>query len=104
MQNCIITAMTMTLAIKGQKLLAPKGIHGKVIRLPQNLTASGCAWGISIDCAHAKQAKRILEEAAFPFGKFTYADGSPLRWESAPVNPITGTPRTRIPRKGGEER
>lgn len=107
MQSCIITAMTMTLAMKGQKLLTPTGIPTKIIRLPKTLTASGCAWGISIDCAHIGQAKLILESAAFPYGKFTYADGTPILFESAPaapVTPVTGTPRTHISRKGGEGR
>ena len=107
MQSCIITAMTMTLAMKGQKLLTPTGIPTKVIRLPKTLTASGCAWGISIDCARRVQAKQILEDAAFPYGKFTYSDGTPILFESAPAapaTPVTGTPRATIRRRGGEGR
>ena len=107
MQSCIITTMTMTLAMKGQRLLSDarngRGIAAKVIRLPQKLTAAGCAWGISIDCAYAGKAKQILEDAAFPYGKFTYSDGTPLRLESKPITGITGTPRTNVIHRGGEE-
>ena len=95
MQNCIITTTTTTLAMKGQRLLGAKGIPSRVSRLPHTLTASGCAWGIAIDCAHARQAKQILEDAGFTYGKIARWDGAP------PEPPVTGTPRTSIYR-GGE--
>ena len=100
MQNCIITATTTTLAMKGQRLLGAKGIAAQVIRLPHTLTASGCAWGLSIDCANARQAKQILDAAVFPYGKITHGDGTPIRLASAPT-PITGTPRTTIRHREG---
>lgn len=105
MQNCLITTMTMTLAMKGKRLLSSKGIAAEVVRLPQGLTASGCAWGISIDCAKAKRAKEILSEARFTYGKLVSADGSALSLENeknAPSAVVTGTPRATVPRsKGG---
>lgn len=105
MQNCLITTMTMTLAMKGKRLLASKGIAAEVTRLPPNLTASGCAWGISIDCAKAKRAREILSEAKFTYGKIAYADGTLFSLENESTMPsaiVTGTPRTTFPRgKGG---
>lgn len=108
MQSCIITTMTMTLAMKGQRLLGDahngRSVPANVIRLPQTLTASGCAWGISIDCKQAGIAKQILENAAFPYGKFTYADGTPLRTDQTIPPLITGTPRTHGIYRGEEDR
>ena len=100
MQNCIITTTTTTLAMKGQRLLGAKGIPTRVSRLPNSLTASGCAWGITIDCAHARQAKQILDEAGFTYGKIAHADGTPVSWDASPISPVTGTPRTSIYRGG----
>ena len=108
MQNCIITTMTMTLAIKGQRLLGDarngRSVPANVIRLPATLAASGCAWGISIDCKQARSAKQILENAAFPYGKFTYADGTLLRIDETLPPLITGMPRTRGIYRGEEDR
>ena len=101
MQNCIITTTTTTLAMKGQRLLGAKGIPSRVSRLPHTLTASGCAWGIAIDCAHARQAKQILEDAGFTYGKIARWDGAPLDAGTPMDPPVTGTPRTSIHR-GGE--
>lgn len=100
MQSCIITTTTMTLAMKGQKLLGDRGIATYVSRLPGVLTVSGCAWGITIDCAHAREAKEILENMGFTYGKFAYRDGTPLKWDTASINSITGTPRARIIPRG----
>ena len=103
MESCIITTMTMTLAMKGQRLLLERGLPNKVSRLPRALTASGCAWGINIDCTHTREAKRILEDAGFTYGKFAYRDGTPFRWETKPGMAVTGMPRARIPRREEEK-
>lgn len=103
-KQCLITTVTMTLAIKGKRILEKQGIDGKISRLPPQLTASGCAFGISIDCALARRAKEVLENAGFHYGKLVYADGTPvLQPPSDPPSPIsvTGTPRTTVPSKGG---
>ena len=99
MESCIITTTTMTLAMKGQKLLGDRGIATYVSRLPGVLTGSGCAWGITIDCAHAREAKGILENSGFTYGKFAYRDGTPIGWDASSPN-ITGTPRARIIPRG----
>ena len=101
MQNCIITTTTTTLAMKGQRLLRARGIPSKVIRLPHPLTASGCAWGIAIDCAHARTSKQILEEGRFTYGKLVRQDGTPVEADGEWAPTVTGTPRTSIRRGGG---
>lgn len=103
-KQCLITTMSMTLAMKGKGILERSNIRATVSRLPPNLTTSGCAYGIAIDCTQIRRAKESLERAGFSYGKMVNADGSPVRWdgrESVPA--ITGTPRTTVP-KGGEGR
>lgn len=105
MQTCLITTVTMTLAMKGKRLLAANGIAAEISRLPPKLTASGCAWGISIDCSLSRRAKEIMEVSNFSYGKIVYADGMPVslaKEGSAPPAGVTGTPRTSaLPKEGG---
>lgn len=94
----------MTLAMKGKRILEHNGIAASVSRLPPKLTSAGCAWGISIDCAHARRAKEILEVSGFSYGKMVTADGTPVSFEKAkhaPTPGVTGTPRTSVSPKGG---
>ena len=105
MQYCLITTVTMTLALKGKRILEKNGVGAEVSRLPPNLTTSGCAYGIAIDCTVAKRAKEVLSASHFTYGKMVYADGSPVRWEGRASMPaVTGTPRTTVHPKGGEGR
>lgn len=107
MDVCYITTVTMTLAMKAKRLLEKNGIAASVSRLPPKLTAGGCAWGVSIDCRQAGLAQRILNSAAFSYGKFLRADGTAVqsaeqRKNSPPSTGVTGRPNTYI--KGGEGR
>ena len=74
-KQCLITTVSMTLAMKGKRILEQKGIAATVSRLPPNLTASGCAYGIAIDCTVARRAKEVLSASGFTYGKMVYADG-----------------------------
>lgn len=104
MKYCYITTVSMTLAMKGKGILEQSGIGAAVRRLPPDLTASGCAYGIAIDSALARRSKEALERAGFAYGKIVYPDGSQVRWEGrGSVPAVTGTPRTTVP-KGGEGR
>lgn len=105
MKYCYITTVSMTLAIKGRGILEQSGIGAAVRRLPPDLTASGCAYGIAIDSALARRSKEALERAGFTYGKIVYPDGSQVRWEGrGSVPAVTGMPRTTLPTKGGERK
>ncbi|MBQ7355057.1 MAG: DUF3343 domain-containing protein, partial [Clostridia bacterium] len=73
-----MTTVTMTLAMKGKRILEKQGIAAEVSRLPPRLTASGCAWGISLDATLAHRAREIMKAAGFSYGKLVYADGTPV--------------------------
>ena len=106
MNKCLITTVSMTLAMKGKGILEQNGIAATVSRLPPNLTASGCAWGIAIDCSRAKRAKEVLEVSSFAYGKMVYSDGSSVlskHTESTPPG-ITGMPHTTVSSKGGKSK
>ena len=104
MQTCLITTVSMTLALKGKGILEKNGVSAAVSRLPPKLTAAGCAWGISVDCGQARRAKELLDGAGLRYGKIVFRDGSPvLSPQENPVG-ITGTPRTTVSPKGGERR
>ena len=95
----------MTLAMKGKGILERSNIRATVSRLPPNLTTSGCAYGIAIDCTVANRAKEVLSASGFTYGKMVNADGSPVRWdgrESVPA--VTGTPRTTVHTPKGERK
>ena len=103
--QCYLTTVTMTLAMKGKRILERNRIAATVSRLPPPLTKSGCAFGIVIDCDLIEQARKILQQAEFAFGKLLYADGTPVGEGLRKASPsvVTGTPRTTVS-KGGTGR
>lgn len=94
----------MTLAMKGKRILEKQGITAEVSRLPPRLTASGCAWGISLDATLARRAREIMKAAGFSYGKLVYADGTPVDGSDNLPPAVTGTPRTSSMPKGGGRR
>ena len=104
-KQCLITTVTMTLALKGKRILEKNGIVAAVTRLPPGLSVSGCAYGIAIDGVWVKRAKEALEQADLRYGKLVWADGRAVVLDGdgkRPTAAVTGTPRTTVSPKGGE--
>ena len=106
METCLITTVTMTLAMKGKGILQQNGIAAQITRLPPKLTGAGCAYGIAVDCGKIRRAKEILDTSDFSYGKIAYADGTPVGelLKGAPSGVVTGTPRATYGKMGGRGR
>ena len=101
-KQCLITTVTMTLALKGKRILEKNGIAAAVTRLPPHLSASGCAFGVAVDCQAIGRAVELLEAAGVRYGKAVDADGRAVGKGSTLGVAVTGTPRTTVSHRGGE--
>lgn len=69
MNTCLITTVSMTLAMRVKSTLSANGIPAAVIRLPPAYTDGGCAYGVEIDRSAAEHARHILQISDLSYGK-----------------------------------
>lgn len=79
MNNCLITTVSMTLAMRVKSTLGANGIPATVIRLPPAYTDGGCAYGVEIAPIAATRAHHILQLSDVSYGKIVCPD-SPAVW------------------------
>lgn len=79
MNNCIITTITMTLAMRVKNTLRANGIDAAVIRLPPAYTEGGCAYGVEIGRGDAERARHILQISDISYGKLICPEHSSAR-------------------------
>ncbi len=79
MNQCLITTVSMTLAMRVKSTLTANGIHAAITRLPPAYTTEGCAYGVEIAAAAADRAYHVLQISDVPFGKIVCPDGRPVR-------------------------
>lgn len=76
MNNCLITTVSMTLAMRVKSALRANGIDGAVIRLPPAYTENGCAYGVEIAQSAVAAARHILQISDIAYGKLICPDRS----------------------------
>lgn len=69
MNYCLITTVSMTLAMRVKSALNANGIPAAVTRLPPAYTENGCAYGVEISESAARRARRILQISDISYGK-----------------------------------
>lgn len=69
MNYCLITTVSMTLAMRVRNALRANGIPAAVTRLPPEYTADGCAFGVEINPSDRADARRILQISDISYGK-----------------------------------
>lgn len=62
-EECIAEIGSMTHAMRGQRALAEFAIPSTVVKTNSSKNNSGCAYGLSLDCAQKENAKNIFEKA-----------------------------------------
>lgn len=67
---CIVTMKSMTLALRAKNALYTKGILTDVQNLDPSVTARGCAYGLSFQCADKDKIQRYLDSKGIPYGEW----------------------------------
>lgn len=76
MNYCLITTVSMTLAMRVKSTLNANGIPAAVTRLPPAYTENGCAYGVEISASAALRARRVLQISDVAYGKIICPDSS----------------------------
>ena len=58
----VIPLRSLTHAMKATKLLSENGIPSKVVKPDARRSEKGCGYGITVNIAHAENAKRLIKE------------------------------------------
>lgn len=74
MNNCLITTVSMTLAMRVKSALRANGIDGAVIRLPPAYTENGCAYGVEIARDSVAAARHVLQISDIAYEKLICPD------------------------------
>jgi len=61
----LLTFRSLTYAQQGSRVLERAGISGAVVRVPKELSARGCSYGVSLQERHIDAAERVLRKAGF---------------------------------------
>lgn len=69
MNKPIITTSSMTYALKVNSVLSTHSIPSEIIRLNNDVSNTGCSYGVSIDNSYLKNALRILDSNKIPYSK-----------------------------------
>lgn len=77
MNNCLITTVSITLAMRVKSTLNANGIPAVVTRLPPAYTEGGCAYGVEIDRSYASSARHVLQISDIAYGKLICTDSPP---------------------------
>ena len=79
MQNsCTAAIGSLTLAMKGQRLLSEIGITGTIVKLDSKKTRRGCAYGIEFPCRNFKEVRAKLNASRLPVSQYTDGGGEPI--------------------------
>ena len=66
--KCVIAMSSMPCALRAEGLLTGDGLYTRIIKLPQGKTKKGCAYGLELPCAFARQAILRLEKEGVRHG------------------------------------
>ena len=61
----LLTFRSLTYAQQGSRVLERAGISGAVIRVPKELSARGCSYGVSLQERHIYTAAKALRKGGF---------------------------------------
>ncbi len=61
----LLTFRSLTYAQQGSKVLERAGISSAVIRVPKELSARGCSYGLSLQERHIYSAEKVLSKSGF---------------------------------------
>lgn len=78
MNNCLITTVSMTLAMRVKSALRANGIPAAVTRLPPAYTANGCAYGVEISRSDSDKARHILQISDIAYGMIICPENRPI--------------------------
>lgn len=59
----LLTFRSLTYAQQGSRVLERAGISSAVIRVPKELSARGCSYGVSLQERHIYSAGKVLRKA-----------------------------------------
>lgn len=74
-KSCTAAIGSLTLAMKGQKLLSEISITGTIVKLDSKKTRRGCAYGIEFPCQNIKEVRAKLNAARLPVSQYTDGGG-----------------------------
>ena len=72
---CVAAIGTMTMAIKGSRILAQGGISAQIIALSASETRRGCGYGLSYSCDKQYEVQQLFRAARFPVSQYLQRGG-----------------------------
>ena len=59
----------MTYAMKGQQILAGRGIDSRIVKLLPKQTKKGCSYGLELQCRFSQSAAALLRGSGIPYSE-----------------------------------
>lgn len=72
---CVAAIGSMTMAIKGSRILAQGGISAQIIALSASETRRGCGYGVSYSCGKQYAVQQLFKNARFPVSQYLQRGG-----------------------------
>lgn len=69
MQYYLIMCRSLTYAQRAQRTLEREGLHGALVKAPQELSTGGCTYGVRLAAGKIEAGLRILRKTDLPLGK-----------------------------------
>ena len=78
--NCLIVCKSLTYAQRAKRVITRAGFHGSVLRLPSDVTGSGCGYALRVSEQELGQILITLREHDFPSSRvYTQFEDGTLR-------------------------